>query len=98
MSENDRPQGVTTRFMKDLGQHDVGGLSAEIANAVRPELERLLTTARTDLVLVGAIASLWAATGGTNALSKGIHRAYGVEEQRPFVLRYAVTIGLTLLG
>jgi len=48
----------------------------------------LLTTARTDLVLIGAIAALWAATGGTNALTKGIHRAYEVEEQRPFVLRY----------
>jgi membrane protein len=143
--QDDRPQGLARRFLKDVSEHDVGGLSAEmayrflfavfpfglfvaalgaviagwlrvddpagqivgalgdnlpaeIANAVRPELERLLTTARTDLVLLGALAALWAATGGTNALSKGIHRAYGVEEQRPFVLRYAVAIGLTLLG
>ena len=73
-------------------------LPVEIANAVRPELERLLTSARTDLIIIGAIAALWAATGGTNALTKGIHRAYGVEEQRPFVLRYAIALGLTVLG
>jgi membrane protein len=145
MSENDRPVGLADRLQQGLREHDVGGLSAEmayrflfavfpfglfvaalgsviagwlrvddpaaqvvaalgdnlpaeIASAVRPELERLLTTARTELVLFGALAALWAATGGTNALAKGIHRAYGVEEQRPFVLRYAIALGLTILG
>ncbi len=145
MSERDQPQGIATRLMQGLREHDVGGLSAEmayrflfavfpfglfvaamgsvlagwlrvedpaaqivaalgdnlpadIANAVRPELERLLTSARTELVLIGSIAALWAATGGTNALTKGIHRAYGVEEQRPFLLRYAIAVGLTVLG
>ena len=145
MSEDDRPQGLPSRLMHGLREHDVGGLSAEmayrflfavfpfglfvaamgsviagwlrlddpaaqivaalrdnlpaeIANAMTPELQRLLTSARTDLVLIGAIAALWAATGGTNALTKGIHRAYGVEEQRPFLLRYAIALGLTVLG
>jgi len=73
-------------------------LPAEVARSIRPELERLLGSARTDLVLFGAIAALLAATGGTNALAKGIHRAYDVQEQRPFVLRYAIALGLTVLG
>ena len=145
MAEQERRPGVASRFIQDLREHDLSGLSAEmayrflfavfpfglfvaamgatlaawlriddpaaqvvaalgdnlpqeIANAVRPELERLLTTARSDLVLIGAIAALWAATGGTNALVKGIHRAYGVEERRPFLVRYAVVVGLTILG
>ena len=145
MSRHDRQNGIIGRFIGDLREHDVSGLSAEmayrflfavfpfslfvaalgavvagwlriedpagqivaalgdnlpaeLATAIRPELERLLTTARTDLVLVGALVALWAATGGTNALTKGIHRAYGVEEQRPFVLRYAIAVGLTILG
>jgi membrane protein len=145
MAAHDRQQGIVGRFVSGLREHDVSGLSAEmayrflfavfpfslfvaalgavvagwlrvddpagrivaalgdnlpaeLATAIRPELERLLTTARTDLVLIGAIAALWAATGGTNALTKGIHRAYEVEEQRPFVLRYAIAVGLTILG
>ena len=146
MSERgDQPQGTIGRFVGGLREHDVSGLSAEmayrflfavfpfslfvaalgatvagwlriddpagqivaalgdnlpaeLATAIRAELERLLTTARTDLVLIGAVAALWAATGGTNALTKGIHRAYEVEEQRPFVLRYAIAVGLTILG
>jgi membrane protein len=73
-------------------------LPPSIAEGLRPELERLLTSARADLLTVGAITALWAATGGTNALVKGIHRAYEVPEQRPFLLRYAVAVGLTLLG
>ena len=82
------------RIVAALGDN----LPPDLAGAIPPELAHLLTSARTDLVLVGAVAALWAATGGTNALTKGIHRAYGVEEQRPFVLRYAIALGLTILG
>jgi membrane protein len=73
-------------------------LPPSIADALRPELQRLLSSPRADLLSLGAIAALWAATGGTNALVKGMHRAYGVPETRPFLLRYAVAIGLTVLG
>ena len=80
----------------------IGGLGDNlpptIADALRPELERLFSTASNGLLWTGALLALWAATGGTNALVKGIHRAYGVPEQRPFVLRYVVAIGLTLLA
>jgi membrane protein len=73
-------------------------LPPSIADSLRPELERLLSTARPDLLSVGAIGALWTATGGINALVKGIHRAYDVPESRPLVLRYAVAVGLTLLA
>jgi membrane protein len=73
-------------------------LPPSIAEAIRPELEHLLGSARPDLVGLGAIAALWAATGGTNALVKGMHRAYDVDEIRPFLMRYVVSVGLTLLA
>ena len=73
-------------------------LPQSIAQALQPELERLLDVAQPGLLSVGALTALWAATGGTNALVKGIHRAYDLEEQRPFLLRYAMAIGLTLLA
>jgi membrane protein len=81
-------------LLKGLGDN----LPPSIAESLRPELERLLTSARADLLSIGAIAALWAATGGTNALVKGMHRAYEVKEERPFLLRYALAIGLTLLA
>ena len=73
-------------------------LPPSIAEGLRPELERILGTHQPALITFGALTALWAATGGTNALVKGIHRAYDVPEQRPFLLRYAVAIGLTILA
>jgi membrane protein len=73
-------------------------LPASVAQSLQPELERLVSSPRADLLSIGALAALWAATSGTNALVKGIHRAYEIPEARPLVVRYAVAIGLTLLG
>jgi membrane protein len=73
-------------------------LPPSIADALRPELVHLLSSARPDLLSIGALAALWAATGGINTVVKGMHRAYDVDEIRPFVMRYLVAVGLTLLG
>ena len=87
----DDPSG---KIIAGLGDN----LPPSIAEALQPELERLFASASNTVLWFGAIAALWAATGGTNALVKGIHRAYGVPEQRPFLLRYAVAVGLTLVA
>lgn len=88
--------------IENPAQQIVNGLAdnlpPSIADALRPELERLLSSARPDLLSIGALGALWAATGGTNALVKGMHRAYHLSEQRPFLLRYAVAVGLTLVA
>ena len=89
-----RVDNPAERVLGGLGDN----LPPAIADAIRPELEHLFETAGNSLVWTGALLALWAATGGTNALVKGIHRAYGVPEQRPFVLRYVIAIGLTLLA
>lgn len=73
-------------------------LPPDIAGAVAPQLEAVIGTTRPGLLTIGAIAALWAATGGTNALIKAMNRAYEVEETRPLVPRYALAIGLTLLA
>src|SRR3954453_464352 len=49
-------------------------LPPSIAEGLRPELERLLGSHQAGLITFGALTALWAATGGTNALVKGIHR------------------------
>ena len=89
-----RVDNPADEIIRGLGDN----LPPSIADAIRPELQHLLSSARPDLVSIGAIAALWAATGGTNALVKGMHRAYDADEIRPFLLRYVVAIGLTLLG
>jgi membrane protein len=73
-------------------------LPTSIASSMQPELEHLMSTARPDLVSVGALGALLAAIGGTNALVKAMHRAYDVPEGRPLVLRYAISVLLTLVA
>jgi membrane protein len=73
-------------------------LPPDIAGAVAPQLQAVIGTTRPGLLTIGAVAALWAATGGTNALIKAMNRAYEVEETRPLVPRYALAIGLTLLA
>jgi membrane protein len=73
-------------------------LPPDIAAAVQPELQRVLGVARPGLLTIGALAALWAATGGTNALIKGTNRAFEVEDKRSFVVKTALAIGLTLLA
>jgi membrane protein len=76
--------------------HD--NLPPAIETAIRPDLQRVMASPRADLLGFGAIVALVAATNGTNSLVKGINRAYDVPENRPFVLRYAVSLGLTVLA
>ncbi|HET7030291.1 MAG TPA: YihY/virulence factor BrkB family protein [Candidatus Limnocylindrales bacterium] len=73
-------------------------LPPSIAATIKPELQRLLDQPSGAAIGLGALVALVTATGGTNALIKGMHRAYGVPETRPLVLRYATALGLTLLG
>jgi membrane protein len=73
-------------------------LPPDLARTLQPELERVIGTARPGLLSAGAIAALWAATGGTNALIKAMNRAYDVEETRPFLKRLLFAVGLTILG
>jgi membrane protein len=82
------------QIMSALGDN----LPPDIAAAVQPELQRVLGVARPGLVTVGALAALWAATGGTNALIKGTNKAFEVDDERNFFVKTAWAIGLTLLA
>jgi membrane protein len=73
-------------------------LPADLASSVQPELEHVLRSTRPELVSIGAIGALWAATGGTVALVKAMNRAYGVDDTRGIVHRYGLAAGLTILG
>jgi membrane protein len=84
----------TTRIMGAIGDN----LPSQIAAGIRPQLEAVIGTTQPGLLTVGAVAALWAATGGTNALIKAMNRAYEVDETRPFLPKMALAIGLTVLA
>ena len=73
-------------------------LTPEVSRALEPELDRIVGETDAGLLSFGALAALFFATGGTNAVVKGLNRAHAIDETRPLVRRYVLAIGLTLLA
>jgi membrane protein len=65
---------------------------------VRTQLEAALAHTEPQLLSLGALVTLWAATGGFNTLTKAMNRAYGVRETRPLALRLGLGALLAFLG
>jgi membrane protein len=87
-------QNPAQQIIDGLGDN----LPAGLASSVQPELERVIGEQRPGLASIGALAALWAATSGTMTVIKSMNRAYGVEETRPALKKYAIGIGLTVAG
>ena len=73
-------------------------LPPDIAASLVPVVRQVLESARPDLLSLGAVLALWAATSGTLTLIKAMNRAFDIAETRSIVRRYALAIGLTILG
>ena len=84
----------TSQIMGAVGDN----LPAQIADVVRPQLEEVIGKTQPGLLTFGALAALWAATGGMNALIKALNRAWEVDDTRAFLPKTALAVGLTLLG
>src|SRR5689334_7799252 len=84
----------TGKIMGAIGDN----LPPDVANSIRPQLEAVLGSTKPGLLTIGALGALWAVTGGMQALMKALNRAWEVEETRGFIPKYAISIGLTILG
>jgi membrane protein len=73
-------------------------LPSDLIGPVRAQLELTLANTEPQLLSVGALVTLFAATGGIGTLMKAMNRAYGVPETRPLILRLILTALLTALG
>jgi membrane protein len=60
----------------------LGALPDEVAAAIRPAIDEVMSTRRTGLMTISIVASLWATSSGVEALREALNQAYGVEEPR----------------
>jgi membrane protein len=81
-------------FIELLGQV----MPSAAVNTFQPEIEYVIGTVQGLPFSASALGALAMATSGTNAIIKGMNRAYGVEESRIFWQRYLLTVVLTLLA
>ena len=61
-------------------------------------MHNVLTTARGDMLTLGAVFALYFSSSGIESLRIGLNRAYGLNEQRPWWLLRLELIGYVLVG
>lgn len=70
----------------------------EVADPIAVEIHNVLTTARGDLLTVGAVFAIYFASSGIESLRIGLNRAYNVTETRSWFLLRLESIGYVLVG
>jgi len=70
----------------------------EVSSQIAGEIHSVLTTARGDILTVGAVFAIYFASSGIESLRIGLNRAYGLIEPRPWWLLRAESIGYVLVA
>jgi len=71
---------------------------AGIAAPIAGEVKNVLLVPRGDVLTFGVALALWFASSGVEATRVGLNRAYGMVENRNFILLRLESIGFVLLG
>ncbi len=70
----------------------------EVSSQIRGEIHNVLTTARGDILTVGAVFAIYFSSSGVESLRIGLNRAYGLNELRPWWLLRLESIGYVLVA
>jgi membrane protein len=70
----------------------------EVSGGIASEIHNVLTTARSDVLTVGAVFAIYFASSGVESLRIGLNRAYGLYEQRSWWLLRLESIGYVLVS
>jgi membrane protein len=70
----------------------------EVSGGIAGEIHKVLTTARGDILTVGAVFAVYFASSGIESLRIGLNRAYGLAEGRPWWLLRLESIGYVLVA
>jgi membrane protein len=70
----------------------------EVSGGIAEQMHDVLTTARGDILTVGAVFALYFSSSGIESLRIGLNRAYGLNDARPWWLLRLESIGYVLVG
>ena len=82
---------LMSRFMAYVEQ----AMPADSASIIQKTLGEIVGGARGSLVSIGAVAALWAASGGLGAMMTALSVTYDVQDSRPWWKKKLIAIGLT---
>lgn len=76
-------------------------MPGDIGVLIKDIVQETLSARSTALLSIGALATVWSASKGINAIRKGLNKAYGADETRSYwktrVISLLFTIGLALV-
>ena len=70
----------------------------EVSGGIGGEIHKVLTTARGDILTIGAVFAVYFSSSGIESLRIGLNRAYGLTETRPWWLLRLESIGYVLIA
>jgi membrane protein len=88
----------SANLANEVAQLIIAAWPREVSGPIANEIHRVLTTARGDVLTVGAIFAIYFSSSGVESLRIGLNRAYGLSEQRPWWLLRLESIGYVLVS
>lgn len=73
-------------------------LPSDVASLLETQLSEIFESQNAGLLTVTAVTAVWAASSGTKTVMKVLNRVNEVEEQRSFLRKQLVGVGLTVVG
>src|SRR5579862_8362538 len=98
---------LVTALAASLGSRDLANAVAnllldtwpkEVAAPIGRQVQRVLTTARGDVLTLGAVFAVYFASSGVESLRIGLNRAYSAVETRSWLLLRLESIAYVLVG
>jgi membrane protein len=76
----------------------IDALPEAVATPISTEVRNVLTGQRRDLLTIGAALAVWFSSSGVESVRVGLNRAYGMEEQRSWIVTRLQSIIFVLIG
>ncbi len=87
-------ENPTQDILNEAGSH----LPSDVTSLVRTQLTDIFETQNPGLLTATALTAIWSASSGTKSVMKVLNRVYEVTEDRSFIRKQLVGVGLTLVG
>jgi membrane protein len=82
----------------EVAQLIIAAWPHEVSGGIAGEIHNVLTTARGDILTVGALFAIYFSSSGVESLRIGLNRAYGLTEKRPWWLLRLESIGYVIVS
>jgi membrane protein len=88
----------STDLADEVARLIIAAWPREVSEGIAGEIHSVLTTARGDVLTVGAFFAIYFASSGVESLRIGLNRAYGLVDPRPWWLLRLESIGYVLVS